>query len=69
MSKKPEKIKAKIDPLVDRLNQIGKRDAEIALWGKDWDDLIEDKASANNCGFYFQNDGSINYRGHQLKRV
>ena len=39
VSKKPEKIKAKIDPLVDRLNELGKKDANVAIYSVDYDEL------------------------------
>lgn len=70
MSKQPEKIKAKLDPLVDRLNELGKRDAEIAIYDTDYDVLSDKKEreQASRLGFQFLGDCII-YRWHKLKRV
>lgn len=43
MSKKPEKIKAKLDPLINRLDELGKKESPVAIFGSDYDILLDKK--------------------------
>lgn len=55
MSKKPEKIKAKLDPLINRLDELGKKESPVAIFGSDYDILLDKKEreQASRVGFQF----------------